>query len=164
MFTFSSVQDGNLPSDFKTVFYNPATKGFEENGSVNVDAHSTEYRWVITSNNAYLTNYFSKTLSFDYSLGLLYPNPCRSLLIIPFTIPLGSKDRIRIEIFDQIGRLIWKKKINEFLEAGKHQMIWNGKSQSNGPISAGFYIVRFTSENNQGKITSRFQKQFTLLP
>lgn len=163
-FYFSSLQNGNLPPDFKTVFFNPVAKEFETNGSVTVNAHSTEYRWAVTSNDAYLTNNFSKTLSFDYSLGLPYPNPCRSLLMIPFTIPFGSKDKIRIEIFDQLGRLIWKRKINELLEAGKHKLIWNGKNQYNSPISAGFYIVRFTSESQQGKITSRFHNRFTFLP
>ncbi len=164
VFTYAAEHSGDFPSDFKTVFYNPVNKSFEESGSVSIDAHSTEYRWVITSNSAYLQNFFSKNLSLVYSLGMLYPNPCRSVLVIPFTIPLGSKDRLRFEIFDQLGRVLWKKEVRGLQSAGNHRIMWNAKSNNGKRISSGLYLLRFTTIDDKNKISSRFTNRFTLLP
>ena len=163
VFTLSTEQSGNFPSGFKTTFYNPATSKFDHNGIINISAHSTEYRWAITSNNSYLENYFLKKLTLSYSLGTLYPNPCRSNLVIPFTIPLSSDDNIKFEIFDQLGRVVWNKELSS-RQAGSQRLVWDGNNSNNTQISAGYYLVRFTSTNANGRISSRFQKPFTYLP
>jgi PKD repeat protein len=162
-FTLSAEQSGNFPLDYQTSFYNPTSKNYESTSTTTVDAHSTQYRWAITSNGSYLERYFSKNLTLIYSLGVLYPNPCRSVLMIPFTIPLSSSDKIKFEIFDQLGRVVWNKELTS-LQAGSQRLLWDGKNKNNTQISAGFYLVRFTSVDSKGKITSRFQKQFTYLP
>lgn len=164
VFTYTAEHSGDFPSDFKTVFYNPENKSFEESGSVTIDAHTTEYRWVITSNSAYLQNFISKNLSLTYSLGMLYPNPCRSVLVIPFTIPLGSKDRLRFEIFDQLGRVVWKKEVRGLQSAGNHRIMWNAKGNNGKQISSGLYLLRFTTIDDKNRISSRFTNRFTLLP
>jgi hypothetical protein len=163
VFTLSAEQSGNFPSGFKTTFYNPATSKFEHNGIASVSAHSTEYRWAITSNNSYLENYFSKKLTLNYSLGTIYPNPCRSVLVIPFTIPLSSYDNIKFEIFDQLGRIVWSKELSS-RQVSSQRLVWDGKNRSNTQIGAGYYLVRFTSTNANGRISSRFQKPFTYFP
>jgi len=162
-FKLHADNSGDFPSDFNTVFYNPLTSEFENNGTATITPHSTEYRWAITSNSSYLKNYFSKVMTLTYALGTLYPNPCRSLLNIPYTIPLGSSDIIVFEMFDQLGRMVWKKEVVAS-QAGTHHMIWNGKGNSGMPISSGCYLLRLTSKNDRKVITSRFQSRFTYLP
>jgi flagellar hook assembly protein FlgD len=83
--------------------------------------------------------------------------------MIPFTIPLSSGDKIKFEIFDQLGRMVWSKDLSS-LRSGPQRLVWDGKNKNNTQISAGYYLVRFTSVDSKGKITSRFQKPFTLLP
>lgn len=162
-FRLTAETNGNFPADYKTVFYNRSSNQFSSNPEVTVAANSTETIWVISATNAYIDNYFNKVMSLTYALGSLYPNPCRGILNIPYVIPFGTSDQIVFEIFDELGRLVWKKSL-ESNRNGLNRFVWDGKGLKGQNLSAGFYLMRFTSRNGSGKVTSQFHSKFTYLP
>jgi len=56
-----------------------------------------------------------------------YPNPFNPTTKIEFNIPQSAQ--VEVNIFDINGQLV-KQLINEFLEKGYHQSIWNAKNES----------------------------------
>ncbi len=162
-FRLTAETNGNFPADYKTVFYNRSSNEFSSNPEVAVAANSTETIWVISATNAYIDNYFNKVMSLTYALGSLYPNPCRGILNIPYVIPFGTSDQIIFEIFDELGRLVWKKSL-ESNRSGMNRFVWDGKGRTGQKLSAGFYLIRFTSKTGSGKVTSQFHSKFTYLP
>jgi PKD repeat protein len=162
-FTLTAEQNGNFPADYKTVFFNRSSNEFSSGPSVTVAANSTETIWVISATSSYIDNYFNKVMALTYALGSLYPNPCRGVLNIPYVIPFGTSDLISFEIFDELGRLVWKKDL-EANHSGMNRLLWDGKGRSGQKLSAGFYLMRFTSRSGSGKVTSQFHSKFTYLP
>jgi hypothetical protein len=162
-FRLTAEQNGNFPADYKTVFYFQSTNEFSSDPVVTVAANSSETIWVISATNSYIENYFNKVMALKYALGSLYPNPCRGVLNIPYVIPFGTYDQICFEIFDELGRLVWKKDL-EAQHSGMNRFVWDGKGRTGQDLSAGFYLMRFTSRSGSGKITSQFHSKFTYLP
>jgi PKD repeat protein len=163
IFKLTAEQNGNFPGDYKTLFFSRSLNEFSSSPSVTVAANSTETIWVISATSSYIDNYFNKVMSLTYALGSLYPNPCRGVLNIPYVLPFGTSDQLAFEIFDELGRLVWKKELDAN-HSGMNRLLWDGKGRSGQKLSAGFYLMRFTSKNGSGKVTSQFHSKFTYLP
>jgi hypothetical protein len=69
----------------------------------------------------------------EYELAQNYPNPFNPSTTIRFTVPMKSK--VRIEIFDILGRKI-DVLINKELEPGSHNIVWTSKH------STGIYFYK----------------------
>ena len=76
----------------------------------------------------------------DYSVTQNYPNPFNPTTTISYSLPVQS--RIKIQVYDITGRLI-NTLLNTEQNAGKHQLVWNGRNSSNKQVSTGIYFLRF---------------------
>jgi len=80
----------------------------------------------------------------DYAIGRTelqqnYPNPFNPRTRIAFS--LGTSQRARIEVYDVAGRLV-SVLVDEELEAGEHNVEWNGTDSRGSDVASGTYFVR----------------------
>ena len=68
-----------------------------------------------------------------------YPNPFNPETIISFNIPFSAN--VKIEVFNTKGQKICSL-VNDYLQAGKHSIIWNGKDNNNQSVASGIYFYR----------------------
>jgi hypothetical protein len=75
-----------------------------------------------------------------------YPNPFNPVTTLFYSIPedLAGK-RIRIEIFDLLGRRILKM-ADDFMNPGRHSVLWNGRDEAGLDVPSGAYLCRMTGE------------------
>jgi hypothetical protein len=72
------------------------------------------------------------------------PNPFKTNLAIGFSVPTSSKMLIRA--YDITGRLV-ASIMDEQVEPGEHQVIWNGIDDNGRRVSSGIYFLRVACEN-----------------
>jgi hypothetical protein len=70
----------------------------------------------------------------------LGPNPFNPYLRLFFG--LNERTRIRADILDVSGRRV-KRLLDQELLPGRHQITWNGRTDSDKPVSSGVYFLRF---------------------
>lgn len=69
-----------------------------------------------------------------------YPNPFNPETNISFSIS-ESMQQVNLSIYNIKGQLV-KSLVNEELAAGEHNIIWNGRDQSDKPAASGIYFYR----------------------
>jgi FlgD Ig-like domain len=67
------------------------------------------------------------------------PNPFNPRTVFTFELP--EPDHVQLAIYNLDGRLV-KRLLTGPLDAGYHQMTWNGRSHSGSAMAAGVYLVR----------------------
>jgi hypothetical protein len=72
-----------------------------------------------------------------------YPNPFNPTTTIPFALPTEAK--VKIEIYNLLGQRVAVLK-DDIMQAGYHQTIWDGKSDSGLPIASGIYILKMEAK------------------
>lgn len=73
-----------------------------------------------------------------------YPNPFNAETKISFALPKESS--VRLEIYDMLGR--WVATLADgSIAAGKHDIIWNGKTDSGEALSSGMYFYRLKTDD-----------------
>lgn len=83
-----------------------------------------------------------------------YPNPFNPSTTIKFE--MQQKQHVKLEIFDITGKLI-RKLIDNEMNAGLHELSWNGKDADGNQVNSGMY---FYSLKSGSKIST---KKMTLL-
>lgn len=78
-----------------------------------------------------------------------YPNPFNPKTTIMFDI--GNAGKTQVEIFNVKGQKV-KTLLNEYMEIGKHSVIWEGKDSNNKRVSSGVYFYK-VSVNGKQKIS-----------
>ena len=68
-----------------------------------------------------------------------YPNPFNPETLISFDIKV--KTPVRIEIYNTKGQLV-RTLVNEWIDKGHHQVIWNGKDKNGHSCASGVYQYR----------------------
>lgn len=68
-----------------------------------------------------------------------YPNPFNPETTIGFT--LSSEGFVILEVFNIKGQKIVTL-VNDFLSAGHHRVVWNGRDESNRNVASGIYFYR----------------------
>jgi hypothetical protein len=79
----------------------------------------------------------SATVAAGYVLAQNFPNPFNPETVIRFVLP--SQAQTRLAVYDMSGRLV-STLVNATMEAGTHQVTFNGTG-----LSAGMYIYRLTA-------------------
>ena len=73
-----------------------------------------------------------------------YPNPFNPTTVIRFSLDTAKK--VKLEIFNVKGAKV-KTIINEKLDAGDHQVLWDGTNQMNHQVASGIYFYKMTAGN-----------------
>ncbi|MCC6652101.1 MAG: endonuclease [Candidatus Eisenbacteria bacterium] len=68
------------------------------------------------------------------------PNPFSSRTTIGFDLP--RRDQVALHIYDVTGRQVRTLVAKRSLEAGSHQMTWDGSNDVGGRVEAGLYFCR----------------------
>jgi hypothetical protein len=102
-------------------------------------------------------------LPMKFMLASLYPNPSRSVVNIRYTVPLGAQERIRVAVYNMLGKKVWEKKIDGMLCEGLHMITWNGRDLHGTAAGSGMYVVQLTVVDKNNKPTKRFDRRVTLL-
>ncbi|MFA6976404.1 MAG: T9SS type A sorting domain-containing protein [Mesotoga sp.] len=68
-----------------------------------------------------------------------YPNPFNPSTTINFSLPKTAP--VRLVIYNIRGQKV-KELLNESLEGGNHNVVWNGRDDGNRPVASGVYFTR----------------------
>ncbi len=79
------------------------------------------------------------TTPFAFSLGQNYPNPFNPTTRIPFT--LDAPGLVNITVYNIMGQKI-ATIIDNYMNAGLHQVTWNGLDDHGNFVSAGIYLYQ----------------------
>jgi len=71
-----------------------------------------------------------------------YPNPFNPTTTISYNLP--NSGQTEISVYNIKGQLV-KQLVNEFQESGEHTITWNGKDDSDNPVSSGIYFSKVSS-------------------
>jgi hypothetical protein len=85
----------------------------------------------------------SGTLPDGFSLEQNYPNPFNPTTTISFSVPINT--RARIEIYNVLGALI-AVPFDDAIQAGEHQIVWDGRNQNGETVSSGVYLYKLISD------------------
>ncbi|HEX2957637.1 MAG TPA: T9SS type A sorting domain-containing protein, partial [Chitinispirillaceae bacterium] len=160
-FCYSLEKVGNFPDIFDASFYNQVTQSWQPSGTVTVGAHSAEYRWLVSGTDNFRTTFINTAASFKFRLFPVYPNPARSFAVLRYSIPLSAKERIEFAIYDALGRTVWQKRIVQSLNAGEHNLIWNGTNIAGQKVTSGMYFVVLSVIDPKGTVKYRFDSRLT---
>ncbi len=84
------------------------------------------------------------TLPREMALRQNYPNPFNPVTTIEIVLPQVT--RVTLEIFDISGRQV-RTLANGTWPAGRHRLVWDGRSDAGTPVSSGIYLYRLSGEN-----------------
>lgn len=73
-----------------------------------------------------------------------YPNPFNPETHISFNLPEALD--VKIEIFNLTGQRI-KIILDNFVEAGPQEVVWDGRNNSGNPVASGVYFYRLSAKN-----------------
>ena len=86
----------------------------------------------------------SSGLPTHYDLRQNYPNPFNPITTIHYQLPRNSA--VKLVVYDLLGKQV-RSLINQTVEAGYHQVEWNGRNDNGVQVSSGIYIYRFRAES-----------------
>jgi hypothetical protein len=76
------------------------------------------------------------------SLDGAYPNPFNPSTMVRFALPEGAP--VKLMVFDLQGREL-SRLVDGYIEAGRHEILWNGKSAAGYPMPSGVYLTRMVT-------------------
>jgi len=86
------------------------------------------------------------TLPREFGLDQNYPNPFNPTTSIRFQLPRACM--VRLEIINLLGESI-RTLVNEPLEAGNHEVIWDGKDKNGATLPSGIYLYILTTPEHR---------------
>jgi len=76
----------------------------------------------------------------ELALGQNYPNPFNLRTIISFTLPNSAP--VSLDVFDILGRRVERLIDKAELQAGVHQITWDGTNAAGATVTSGIYFYR----------------------
>jgi photosystem II stability/assembly factor-like uncharacterized protein len=80
----------------------------------------------------------------SYSLSQNYPNPFNPTTIIKYQLP--KQEKVALEIFNTLGEKV-KTLVNDFINPGYYEAMWDGTNNNNSVVATGVYIYRLSAGN-----------------
>lgn len=96
----------------------------------------------IELNFAYLVT-VGNLLPTQFSLSQNHPNPFNPATAIEYSLP--TRSFVALEIYNLLGQKVTTL-VNEEMEAGVHQVIWDGKDREGNKVSSGIYFYRIKTD------------------
>lgn len=84
----------------------------------------------------------SAPVASGFAMSANHPNPFRQETAIIFAMPRA--DDIALRVYDTAGRLV-RTLAEGRIEAGRHEVSWNGTDAAGKPVSPGVYFYRLTT-------------------
>jgi hypothetical protein len=152
--SFSGMED--IPAQFSVFLINnsnTACINLREQDNYNFTPLTEVSSFSVVVGKEYLVNERLKNvIPKDFSLSQNFPNPFNPGTTIQFALP--SRSRITIKIYNIMGQKV-KTLIDGTMDAGRHQVSWNGKDDRGLKVSSGLYIYRMRTgegKNLAGKM------------
>jgi flagellar hook assembly protein FlgD len=81
-----------------------------------------------------------------------FPNPFENKVTIGYYLDAPSK--VNVDVYSIYGNCVMTLQ-SEMVDAGAHEIIWDGKNNTGQKLAAGsyIYIVRTAGKQNYGKLT-----------
>ena len=79
------------------------------------------------------------SLPAKFALDQNYPNPFNPSTTIKFSLP--ENGRAELTVYDILGQRV-KSLVSDYLEAGAHEIIWDGSDQSGDDVASGMYLYK----------------------
>ncbi|MEZ4699110.1 MAG: FlgD immunoglobulin-like domain containing protein [Rhodothermales bacterium] len=95
---------------------------------------------------AFLATQQPVDLPTTFQLGQNFPNPFQAATTIPFDLP--ASERVTLEVYNALGARVAVLLAGEERPAGRHSVIWDGRTTSGTPAASGLYIVRIQAGSN----------------
>ncbi len=109
------------------------------------DVDATIYMDILTERPAGTNAVVSNALPEKFALHQNYPNPFNPTTNINFDLPKAMD--VKLVIYDIAGRKV-NTLINSHVNAGYHNVIWNGTNDFGNRIASGIYIYRIQAGKN----------------
>jgi hypothetical protein len=71
-----------------------------------------------------------------------FPNPFNPKTTISFA--LGNNEHVNLSVYDITGRLV-RTLVNSTMDAGDHEVVWNGKDTDGHKVASGIYFYKMTA-------------------
>jgi uncharacterized protein (DUF362 family) len=91
----------------------------------------------------------------DYILEQNYPNPFNNSTVVRFSIPASC--HVNLTVFDGSGKEVFEL-INKKLDAGMHEISWNGINDKGRMVSSGIYLCELKAGNYKKAIIMQLIK------
>ena len=79
----------------------------------------------------------------------IFPNPFESVTHLRFSLPQAGN--AKLDVYDLQGRRI-QQLHNGLLNAGQHQLQWDGRSGNGEKLPDGLYLIRLTVEEKEAVV------------
>ena len=84
------------------------------------------------------------TIPEEFSLEQNYPNPFNPTTNIIYNLPQSGE--YSLKIYNRLGQEVYTL-VNGQLNAGRHQITWNGVDNFGTKVGSGIYFYRLSGEN-----------------
>ncbi|MCP4568845.1 MAG: T9SS type A sorting domain-containing protein [FCB group bacterium] len=112
-------------------------------GSLNEQGMTRDY--IIRAVGRYQPDYayYPNLLPLKYELHSNYPNPFNPMTTISYDLPSASE--VRLEVYNVLGQIVITL-VDQYQEAGRQQVVWNGKDTQGQTVASGTYFYRLTAD------------------
>ncbi|MBT5873266.1 MAG: T9SS type A sorting domain-containing protein [Candidatus Latescibacteria bacterium] len=106
--------------------------------------NSREHRFmIIAGSTSYVDEVIGGLTPSTSSLGLAFPNPFNTEVLINYRLSRASS--VRIELYNIAGQHV-KTVFDGVATAGYYKVRWNGTNSADMPVASGTYFVRMRTE------------------
>ncbi|MEJ2193567.1 MAG: FlgD immunoglobulin-like domain containing protein [Ignavibacteriaceae bacterium] len=95
----------------------------------------------------------------EYDLSQNYPNPFNPSTSIEFSVPVNSN--VTLTIYNLLGQAITTL-VNEEMNAGTYNVVWNGEDQNGIKVSSGIYLYKMRAKGTTGEEFQHTRKMVLL--
>ena len=79
-----------------------------------------------------------------YALGQNFPNPFNPQTTISFDLPNATE--VKLTVYNMLGQKI-RTLADQRLDAGQHQVLWDGRSDNGDAVASGIYLYRLEADS-----------------
>ena len=87
---------------------------------------------------------YTNLLPGGYQLYDNYPNPFNPTTTISYDLPEAAQ--VKLEVFNLLGQQV-AMLVDEFQQAGHHQVVWDGTNTGGSAAASGVYLYRITAND-----------------
>jgi len=97
----------------------------------------------------------------EFSVNQNVPNPFNPVTAI--RLQLVEDAFVTMKVFNILGEEVMTLVNNKYIESGYHQIIWNGRDNTNRQVPTGLYLYQTVMKNDQGKLLHINTKKMVLV-